>query len=201
MIAKTGDKVVVTADGEHVGVQYNIGDTGVMVYKAHGDDYGGYVELHSGGIVYLYKSEYKVITDQSSASLSTVTAESLRNRFYEIEKEEEEISKKIDALSEEKSKIEDDLRLMGFMLCSPVQQDFMPILDDSPEIDYDDPRNWKKGDVVECVNAEGWGDSFVSGGLYNVLERDFGTLYIETEQGEKQPVTCTVVDFKFHSPF
>lgn len=203
MIAKNGDKVVVTKNGVTGGVHYRIGDRGVMTEKAEEESTGGFVTTDSGKVIYLFQNEYSVVVgeDVSEVITTAVTAESLRNRFYEIEKEEEAISKKIDALCEEKSKIEDDLRAMGFMLCSSVKEDFMTIVDDTPEIDYNDWRNWKKGDMVECVNDEGWGNTFVSGGLYKVLGIKDKTLYIETEQRAMQPITSTVVDFRFHSPF
>lgn len=204
MIAKNGDKVIVTRNAEDDDgfVIYEIGERGVMVNKSYGESAGGWVSLDSEKVVYLFKDEYEVVAGETASEVATVTvtAESLRNRFLEIEKEEQEISKKIDALSEEKSKIEDDLRLMGFMLCSPVQQDFMPILDDSPEIDYNDWRNWKKGDVVECVSDDGWEGSFISGSLYTVSDKKGTSVWIESDDGEEYVSHC-INDFKFHSPF
>jgi len=174
MIAKNGDKVVVVKSGDYCGVHYYPGKRGVMIGKGPGMEIGGDVKFDSGEIAYLYKDEYAVVVGEDASQVLTtaMTAESLRNRFLEIEKEEAEISKKIDTLSQEKGKIEDDLRLMGFMLCSTTQEDFIPIVDDTPEIDYADWRNWNKGNMIECVNDEGWGGAFVSGGLYPVSENN-----------------------------
>lgn len=59
--------------------------------------------------------------------------------------------------------------------------------------DMSDWRNWKKGDLVTCINGHGW-TSFVVGGSYRVTDTCNAGVYIEGLS-----VNMNIKDFKFHS--
>lgn len=100
-----------------------------------------------------------------TGTVTLYTAESLRERIFEIDKERAELVKQLAEL--------------GFTL-----------------IGNHDPRDWQKGDVVECVMDS---DYFTAGKLY-VIERGedkYGDVIIQ-EDDEGDECWYNAKNFKFH---
>lgn len=65
-------------------------------------------------------------------------------------------------------------------------------------MDMSDPANWRVGDLVECVNADGW-SSFKQGGIYAIKDKLEEGVMIKGEMEGNTLVRRFLTDFRFHS--
>lgn len=191
---KAGDKVVRVSDKG--GAEYfDVGDSAIVTEIRPIGDSRFFVCTERNPHGGLLEERFELFKEKKVDISST--PESLRTRYLVIEADLLKLSEEIESLNQEKIKVEAEIQGLGFMFYTPEVK--APTTSKSPVLDYSDWRNWKEGDVLECIDDTGWAGEFVSGGLYTICRGDSTRLL--NEYGVMSYINGYYNDFKFHSPF
>ena len=139
---------------------------------------------------------YRVIEEEKDQEIEEVKKTNLGTITYKLEIDATEATKEIDSLVAKWGQIESPLKWRDAIIhCQAIIEDCereiernVNLLDaeglmmqkDSkkamqhyaPDVDMSDWRNWKAGDIVECINQKGWVD-ISEGSQYVLNNKDF----------------------------
>lgn len=120
---------------------------------------------------------------------ATKSAEALREEVIALRSKQKELQQEIVLLVDQEEQAILQLKELGFVLCDPEQLSEKEVVTE----DITDPRNWKVGDMVECI------DSVIEplGTLREIKEIRSDRIY--RENGENCSVERATDFWKFHS--
>lgn len=118
-----------------------------------------------------------------SKDVTVSSAESIRSNILRIREKRNDLLMEITALDKEEADCVEKLKNLGFVLHesalqAPTEKKTVLYADDIEE-DMNDPRNWKVGDIIECIDS----DIAPVGSLATITEIDGDTLYRSGGEG------------------
>lgn len=146
--------------------------------------------------------EYRFSLKQETSN----TAESLRNSILSLQQERVSLQEKIEQNIAQKKALTAQLKELGFLLVeskgqptNAVDETKTVLYAEDIEEDMTDPRNWKVGDLILCVDADGWRGWIDEGEIAEMVEEFTTLLTLKTKYGVHRFSSSYCEDFKFHS--